>query len=140
MEATSTANLSQGTNARMKGQPWHTEGVDRRGQPAVHAKDFFLNEGGQRQVVEDLRAVPPHVHAAVLPQALVVEPVDLCDHPRPDDGWSGCVQHDTKKNQSNRHRRHTPGEGVKKRPDVPVDILISRPTIKQKKSDTSDQG
>ena len=45
----------------------------------MDAEHLVLDDSGQRQEVEDLGAVPPHVHAAVLPQTLVVEAVHLRD-------------------------------------------------------------
>lgn len=47
----------------------------------MHAEDVLVDDGGQAQVVEDLCAVSPDVDAAVLPEALVVEPVHLRDLP-----------------------------------------------------------
>ena len=48
----------------------------------MDAQDAIVHERGQRQVIEHVRAIPPHVYAAVLPKALVVEPVHLRDLPR----------------------------------------------------------
>jgi hypothetical protein len=45
----------------------------------VEAEDLVLDEGGEGEVVEEVGEVLPHVGVAVLPQALVVEAVDLCD-------------------------------------------------------------
>ena len=50
-------------------------------EPAVQAEDLSLNETGQRQVVEQVREVGPDRRRAVFAEALVVEPVDLCDLP-----------------------------------------------------------
>lgn len=41
--------------------------------------DLAVDDGRQREVVEDLGAVPPHCDGAVLPQTLVVEAVHLSD-------------------------------------------------------------
>lgn len=49
--------------------------------PARHAH-LPVHQRGQRQVVEQVCEVLPHVGVAVLPQALVVEAVDLRDLPR----------------------------------------------------------
>ena len=57
-------------------------GPDIRGQAAVHAKDLAVDDGGEIQTVKHLRAVLPWVRVAVLPDALVVETVHLCDLPR----------------------------------------------------------
>jgi hypothetical protein len=53
--------------------------VDARGQPAVQTKDLVVDQGGEREVVEQIGEVLPDVGIAVLPQALVVEAVDLGD-------------------------------------------------------------
>ena len=45
----------------------------------MDAEDFVVDEGREIEIVEDVRAEAPHVHAAVLPQAFVVETVDLRD-------------------------------------------------------------
>lgn len=45
----------------------------------MHAEDLVVDDGRETQVVEDLRAVPPHIHGPVLLQALVVEAVHLRD-------------------------------------------------------------
>jgi len=45
----------------------------------VHRKDFILNDGAEGEVVKDFRAVPPHIHRTVFPQAFVVESVHLSD-------------------------------------------------------------
>lgn len=47
----------------------------------MHAKDLLVNDGAQREVVEDLGAVPPDVDAAILAKALIVEAVHLSDLP-----------------------------------------------------------
>jgi predicted transposase YbfD/YdcC len=43
----------------------------------MYAKDTFLNKARKWQVVEHFGAVPPHVYAAVLAQALIIESVNL---------------------------------------------------------------
>jgi hypothetical protein len=55
------------------------KGVDGRGQAAVNAEDAVVDDCGQTQIVEDLSAVAPHVHTAVLAQTLIVEAVHLSD-------------------------------------------------------------
>ena len=45
----------------------------------MHAEDLVIDDGREREVVEDLRAVAPHIHRAVLPETLVVEAVHLRD-------------------------------------------------------------
>mmetsp|Transcript_33949 Transcript_33949/g.102280 ORF Transcript_33949/g.102280 Transcript_33949/m.102280 type:complete len:295 (-) Transcript_33949:520-1404(-) len=56
--------------------------VQRRAQPRVRAEDRVLDRRRQRQRVEERRELLPHRRVAVLPQTLVVEPVDLRDLPR----------------------------------------------------------
>lgn len=47
----------------------------------MDAEDAVVDDGGEGEVVEDVGAVPPDVERAVLPQALIIEPVDLRDLP-----------------------------------------------------------
>mmetsp|Transcript_3210 Transcript_3210/g.13928 ORF Transcript_3210/g.13928 Transcript_3210/m.13928 type:complete len:312 (+) Transcript_3210:1674-2609(+) len=63
-------------------RPYLVDGCDRRGESAVHAEDAVVDDRRERQVIEDVRAVAPHVDAAVLAKALVVEAVHLRDLPR----------------------------------------------------------
>ena len=62
-----------------------------------HAEDLVLNERRQTQVVKDVRAVAPDIKRAVLPQALIVEPVHLGDLPAlvvaSDEGYPVRVSH-----------------------------------------------
>ncbi|EJK55842.1 hypothetical protein THAOC_24375, partial [Thalassiosira oceanica] len=51
--------------------------VDTRTESTVHGEYLVLDNGRQAQVVEDLRAVPPHVDASVLPEALVLRVGEL---------------------------------------------------------------
>ena len=43
----------------------------------MDTKDVIIDNGRQGEVVKNFGAVPPHIHAAILPQAFVVEAVDL---------------------------------------------------------------
>ncbi len=61
------------THARQPGQTQPSSLADGR---SAH---FAVDDGGERQIVEDLGAVPPHRDRAVLPQTLVVEAVHLRD-------------------------------------------------------------
>lgn len=45
----------------------------------MHTHDFVLNEGRNRQVVEKIRKLLPHVRATVLLDTLVVEAVHISD-------------------------------------------------------------
>ena len=53
------------------------EGVDGGAETPVEAEDLPVHQSRQRQVVEQIREVLPHVGIAILPQALVVEAVHL---------------------------------------------------------------
>ena len=53
------------------------EGVDGGAETPVEAKDLAVDQRRQRQVVEQIREVLPHVGVTVLAQALVVETVHL---------------------------------------------------------------
>eukprot|EP00617_Octactis_speculum_P008128 CAMPEP_0185778952 /NCGR_PEP_ID=MMETSP1174-20130828/94165_1 /TAXON_ID=35687 /ORGANISM="Dictyocha speculum, Strain CCMP1381" /LENGTH=78 /DNA_ID=CAMNT_0028467879 /DNA_START=659 /DNA_END=895 /DNA_ORIENTATION=+ len=55
------------------------EGADFGGEAAVDAQDDTVHEGGDVQMVKQVHAVPPRVCVAVLPDTLVVEPVNLRD-------------------------------------------------------------
>ncbi|GIX63446.1 SET domain-containing protein-lysine N-methyltransferase [Babesia caballi] len=55
------------------------DGGDGRREPAVDAKVPVVDQRADGEVVEDLGAVAPHVDAAILPHALVVEAVHLRD-------------------------------------------------------------
>lgn len=57
------------------------EVVDARGEAAVDAEDLAVHERRERHVVEELRAVAPHVGVPELADALVVEAVRLRDLP-----------------------------------------------------------
>ena len=52
---------------------------DRRGQAAVDAENFVVDDCSEGQVVEHFCAVAPNVDTAVLAQALVIKSVDLCN-------------------------------------------------------------
>ena len=43
----------------------------------MHTHDFIFDEGGDRQVVEKIRELFPHIRTAILLDALIVEAVDL---------------------------------------------------------------
>lgn len=45
----------------------------------MDAEDAIIDDGCKAQVVEDVRTVPPHVQRAILPEALVVEAINLGD-------------------------------------------------------------
>lgn len=49
------------------------------GQPRVRAEQLVLNDSCQRQVIEQVGQDLPHTCAAVLPQALLIEAVDLIE-------------------------------------------------------------
>mmetsp|Transcript_31083 Transcript_31083/g.91139 ORF Transcript_31083/g.91139 Transcript_31083/m.91139 type:complete len:336 (-) Transcript_31083:76-1083(-) len=88
------------------------EGVDGGGEAAVHAEDLVLDQRRERQVVEDLCAVPPDVDRAVLAQALVIKAVHLRDLPRlvvaSDQGDAVRIPHLRRKTRVLGPTRHTP--------------------------------
>ena len=45
----------------------------------MHTEDAIVNDRSQGKVVEDVSAVSPHIHTAILPQTLVIETINLCD-------------------------------------------------------------
>jgi hypothetical protein len=51
------------------------EGVDGRRKATVHTEYSFIDNCTETEVVEDLGAVAPHVHGAILTQALVVKAI-----------------------------------------------------------------
>ena len=53
--------------------------VDSRAEPTMHAEDRVINDGSQREVVENISAVPPDVEGTVFSEALVIEAVNLSD-------------------------------------------------------------
>lgn len=53
--------------------------IDAGRETAVEAEDLVFDEGGEREEIEKVGEVLPHVGVAVFAQALVVEAVDLCD-------------------------------------------------------------
>jgi hypothetical protein len=53
------------------------QGVNAGRQPAVQAEDLVIDQSRERQVVEEIGKVLPHVRVAVLSKALVVKPIDL---------------------------------------------------------------
>jgi hypothetical protein len=53
------------------------DGVYRRGEAAMHAKDLIVNYNGQRQEVEHVSKVMPNVGVAIFPGALGVEAIGL---------------------------------------------------------------
>lgn len=53
------------------------QSVDSRGKSTVDTENLVVDDCRQAQVVEDLRAVSPHIYRAILLQALVIESVHL---------------------------------------------------------------
>lgn len=45
----------------------------------MEAEDLVFDEGGEREEIEKVGEVLPHIGVAIFAQALVVEAVDLCD-------------------------------------------------------------
>ena len=86
------ANLVQGVNA------WR--------ETAVEAEDLVFDDSCQGQVVKKLSELLPDVGVAILPQAFVIEPVDLGDLTRlvisSQDGDSVLIAHLERDKQSDR--------------------------------------
>jgi hypothetical protein len=53
--------------------------INTRTQSSVEAKDLVVNQGGEREVVKEIRKEFPNIGVPVFAQALVVEAVDLGD-------------------------------------------------------------
>jgi hypothetical protein len=53
------------------------QGVDTRRQPAVQTEDLVVDQSRERQVIEEIGEVLPHVRVAILSKALVVKTIDL---------------------------------------------------------------
>ncbi len=53
--------------------------VDGGRQATVHAEHLLVNDGRQAEVVKNVGAIAPDIHAAVFTKALVVEAIYLCD-------------------------------------------------------------
>lgn len=47
----------------------------------MDAEDAIVDDGGEREVIEDVSAVSPNIERAVLPQTFIVKSVDLGDLP-----------------------------------------------------------
>ena len=47
----------------------------------MDAEDAIVDDGSQREVIEDVSAVSPNIERAVLPQTFIVKSVDLGDLP-----------------------------------------------------------
>ena len=54
-------------------------GLDLGAETSVHAEDLAINDGSNREVVEDLSAVFPRIGVTVLPIDLIVKTIDGCD-------------------------------------------------------------
>lgn len=52
--------------------------VDAWTESSVHAEDAIVDDSSEGEVVEDISAVSPYVERAILPEALIIETVDLC--------------------------------------------------------------
>jgi hypothetical protein len=60
-------------------RPDVVEGVDAGRETTVQTEDLVVDQGGEREVVEEICKVLPDVGVAVFAKALVVEAVDLGD-------------------------------------------------------------
>ena len=57
-------------------QPHLVDRLDVRGETPVDAEDLALDKRTDAQVIEDIRAILPWVRVAILPDGLVIEPID----------------------------------------------------------------
>ena len=55
------------------------QGIDRWRQASMNAEYFIIDDSCESKVVEDFSAVSPHIHRAILPQAFIIEPINLRD-------------------------------------------------------------
>ena len=55
------------------------QGVYARREPSMETEDLIIDQGGERQVVEQICEVFPDVGVAVFSETFVVEAVDLSD-------------------------------------------------------------
>ena len=55
------------------------QGINTRAQTTMEAEDLILDEGGQRQKVEEVGEVLPDVRITIFSKALIVEAVNLSD-------------------------------------------------------------
>lgn len=70
------------TWARRISDKWchpHPADNGKRRRKGAKSTDLVLDESSEREIVEQIGEVPPYVGVSVLPQALVVEAVDLGD-------------------------------------------------------------
>lgn len=45
----------------------------------MKAENFLFNDSGKRKVIKEVCEVFPNISVTVLPQALIIKTVDLCD-------------------------------------------------------------
>jgi hypothetical protein len=50
-------------------------------EATMHAQNLTLHQGTKRKIVKEICKDLPDIGVAVLPETLVVEPIDLCDLP-----------------------------------------------------------
>jgi hypothetical protein len=55
------------------------KGVDGWAETSVEAENLILDEGCEREVIEEVRKILPDVGVAVFPQTLIIEAIDLCN-------------------------------------------------------------
>lgn len=53
--------------------------VDAGAESAVDAEDAIIDDGGEREVVKDISAIPPDIERAILPEAFIIEAIHLRD-------------------------------------------------------------
>ena len=60
-------------------RPDIVKSVDGWTQTTVKAEDLILNEGGEREEIEEVGEIFPDIGVAVFSEAFVIKSVDLCD-------------------------------------------------------------
>ena len=55
------------------------EGINGRREAAVQTENLVVDKGSQREVVEEVGEIFPHVCVSVFPEAFIVEAINLCD-------------------------------------------------------------
>lgn len=48
-------------------------------ETSMETEDIILNNSGQWEIIKQVCEILPHIRTAILSDALIVEPVDLCD-------------------------------------------------------------
>lgn len=55
------------------------KGINARRKTTVKTEDLVVDQGSEGKVVEEISKVLPHIRISVLPQAFIIEAIDLSD-------------------------------------------------------------